>query len=742
MIDETKELITAIRHNELEFPSEVAITYSNVDNDYQIGTEYARRITAKHENIITINLPIALTPAEAAKVAEIALNSAWYAGRFSYSFATNYSQLILSPGDLVSLPLSTGNTEVAKITSVDYGPTGMLSYEAIPDLYSIYSSNATGAVGITYEAQSVTGSGPTKMELLDCCMLRDEDTTFGWYSALSGYSSGWPGGTVLKSSDGGATWTQVSASTSSQVASIGITSTLLSNADCRVWDKASTVTVKIFSGNPLYSATEVNVLNGANAALIGSHGRWELIQWLTATLNGDGSYTLSNLLRGRKGTEWAASLHTATDSFIALSSSAVKNITVVSSELNAVKQFKAVTSGQPIEGVTATDYTYTGVRLKPLAPVLFRAAFLPNEDISLRWLRRDRISKPWNSSYNLPLSESSESYEIDIVLDSVIKRTLSSSSEAATYTAAQQVTDGYATANSIVFNLYQLSSTLGRGYVNTISGPKTQKISSSLGCVSTMSIGTQMGTQNATASITCISTVSAYPNDLPRTVVLLHCNEPVGTVFIKNEVFGQPEGQLGTDVGMSAYGAKFGAAGTAHQGISYAGGSSAGKGSIKLLATSENNIPDSSDFCYEFFFYPFTVAGNPYNMHGGTLFAAGSTTIYINGTYNRLYVTEIIYPGPTYPIFFDYPIPNNNLASWKHLAYTKEGSTYRVFINGIKVAEQTVVLNRRFGDIFIGGADDSSNSFAGYIDEVRVTRGTSIYSSSGFTPPTSELTVI
>ncbi len=468
IVDDTKELITSVRRNELEFPSEVSVTYSNIDNDYQIGTEYARRITAKHENKIVINLALGLTPAEAAKIADTALNSAWYTGRYTYSFSTNYSQLILSPGDIVTIPLETNQTETVKIISVDYGPTGMISYEAVPELTSLYTSNVSGTSGVTYNTQTVESSGPSKLEMLDCCMLRDSDTSLGWYVALSGYTTAWPGGIVLKSSDNGATWNQISANQKTNASIIGTTTTLLADTDCRVWDKTNTLTIRLNSGE-LFSSTEINVLNGANAALVGINGRWELIQWLTAVLNGDGTYTISNLLRGRKGTEFAASLHTISDSFIVLSTSTIKEATVTSSELNAVKQYKAVTSGNPIEDVTGTNYTYTGERLRPLSVINIKSELNSTGDITISWNRRDRIAKAWNSSSNLPMSESTEKYEIDIVFNSSTIRTLECISESVVYSAAYQVDDSLVPGNTITCNIYQISSVVGRGHLNNLN---------------------------------------------------------------------------------------------------------------------------------------------------------------------------------------------------------------------------------------------------------------------------------
>ena len=65
------------------------------------------------------------------------------------------------------------------------------------------------------------------------------------------------------------------------------------------------LTLRMYAGaSRLESVSELAMLNGANQALlIDPDGGVEIIQFATVTANADGSYTLSTLLRGRRGTE-------------------------------------------------------------------------------------------------------------------------------------------------------------------------------------------------------------------------------------------------------------------------------------------------------------------------------------------------------------------------------------------------------------------------------------------------------
>ncbi len=79
--------------------------------------------------------------------------------------------------------------------------------------------------------------------------------------------------------------------------------------------------------------------------------------------------------------------------------------------------------------------------------------------------------------------------------------------------------------------------------------------------------------------------------------------------------------------------------------------------------------------------------------------------------------------------------------SWVHIAITRASGTARIFIAGIKVGETSwsgVNLNRTGGiNTNIGySASDGSFPMIGWIDEIRITKGTALYTAD-FTPPAS-----
>ena len=89
-----------------------------------------------------------------------------------------------------------------------------------------------------------------------------------------------------------------------------------------------------------------------------------------------------------------------------------------------------------------------------------------SNDWTIRWIRRARLAANWLPSIEVPLGEVSESYQVDIVstVTELVVRTLTSSTNEVTYTAAQQTTDLGGAATTLKVRVYQISASVGRGW--------------------------------------------------------------------------------------------------------------------------------------------------------------------------------------------------------------------------------------------------------------------------------------
>ena len=177
-----------------------------------------------------------------------------------------------------------------------------------------------------------------------------------------------------------------------------------------------------------------------------------------------GKYRLTGLLRGRRGTEQHIGTHTAGERFVLLTLAGTIRPNAGAAEIGVERNYKAVSVGTSLSQASARTFTNTGSGLKPLSPVHLSGGRQPNNDWIIGWTRRGRIDTAWRDSVDVPVGETTESYEVDIMSGTTVKRTITSVTPEITYTSAQQVTDFGANQTTITVNVYQKSATVGRGF--------------------------------------------------------------------------------------------------------------------------------------------------------------------------------------------------------------------------------------------------------------------------------------
>jgi hypothetical protein len=65
---------------------------------------------------------------------------------------------------------------------------------------------------------------------------------------------------------------------------------------------------------------------------------------------------------------------------------------------------------------------------------------------------------------DVSLGETDETYDIDVLNGSIVVRTINATTNAATYSAAQQTTDFGSPQSSVTVKVYQRSALVGRGF--------------------------------------------------------------------------------------------------------------------------------------------------------------------------------------------------------------------------------------------------------------------------------------
>lgn len=74
---------------------------------------------------------------------------------------------------------------------------------------------------------------------------------------------------------------------------------------------------------------------------------------------------------------------------------------------------------------------------------------------------------------------------------------------------------------------------------------------------------------------------------------------------------------------------------------------------------------------------------------------------------------------------------------WHHIAVTRSSGTLRIFVDGALKGSVATSVNFTADDLSIGGNISNGESFRGYIDSIRITKGVARYTGN-FTPPSAE----
>jgi hypothetical protein len=148
---------------------------------------------------------------------------------------------------------------------------------------------------------------------------------------------------------------------------------------------------------------------GANLALIGK----ELVQFGAVERLGPRRFRQSRLLRGRRGTEWAAGAHQIGEDFALIDAAGIRAVELPT-EAAAGTSVMLLASGVADAEPAAAETIAPGEALRPPSPVHLRAEALGAGGVLISWVRRSRLGWGWTSGSDTPLGEESERYEVDL----------------------------------------------------------------------------------------------------------------------------------------------------------------------------------------------------------------------------------------------------------------------------------------------------------------------------------------
>jgi hypothetical protein len=283
-----------------------------------------------------------------------------------------------------------------------------------------------------------------------------------WSPRIAAQQSPWPGSVLFYRDD-------VLNTQATFPATIGVTNSTLGYGQPWVWDRTNTVNVVITTpGRSLSSATEDAVLNGANALAVQTpSGEWEVLQFQTATLEADGTYTLSDLLRGQLGTEPYIGDPTPAGAQMILydaSEWATFDGTAGLIGVDLAIDYGPGVSELESDNFQATTVTPRGVAYRPYAPSNLSQIKQSGGDISLEWVRRTRFDGDSWETEEPPLNEDFERYRVKILDGVTIVREWDvSDATTVTYSLADQTTDFGGGQSTVSWCVQQISAIYGPG---------------------------------------------------------------------------------------------------------------------------------------------------------------------------------------------------------------------------------------------------------------------------------------
>lgn len=468
--------------HQIDIPSIVELEFFNPARDYNTDLRPARRYIIDNQKQVSFSLPMTLAGGFAHRIAKVNLYEQWIE-RYTHTLQMGWKYLYLAPEDVITYTLPDGREETVLLTEMTAAMLGPINCKAVGYNEAIYSL-PLGPDGNGLDPVTTTRFGDLTVALIETNAVTDSmKQALGFYAAATcPPDKTWR--TVMLSnryfvnSPFGSGWNIVSYQLPHR-ATMGSTVSALPDfsGGSALWDEESELVVDFIyvSDDALASATELEVLNGANGLLVGQ----EIVQFQTAEYLGEFGgkfrWKLTNLHRGVRGTESFIADHGAHDAVVLLNGA----VNYIAYNGDSPTRDLTITIRDTEGNTTDTDLTVRGRVIWPYSPTHISWTKTGN-DWTVEWVRRYSGSTNfWDSGGEPPLASFEEGpFENDDgeqvfgrqytfqVLDGGgnVLRNIRTPTESVTYTEAQQIEDFGSAQTEIDVKIYQNSTAVGKGY--------------------------------------------------------------------------------------------------------------------------------------------------------------------------------------------------------------------------------------------------------------------------------------
>jgi hypothetical protein len=459
------------RTQETEIARQLNVTYPTKAMDFQTFTQTAGKVGGSVDDPESLVLPFVMDEIEAKKVGLVHVHLKDMR-RNLFTIEYPLRGLKYSPGDVLPTTLQDIGDVKLKILENYMDFFGTMKSIAVLEDQRVYTQSASGTT-VDYPNSTLDEGDVARFRLIDTGAVLDaySDHPTILYAG-SGSGSPWQGASVKVTGNIRA----ASGSWVDKTADLNVYSTIgrvLSPVP--TWDPANVIQdidvfVELFTGS-LSSATESELWAGKNLAAWGE----ELIQFKTAVNTSGSLWTLTGILRSRRGTDWASS-HVANEPFVLINDATTRVFMANQTEYGTVRTHVMYESAVDYSSSSPESIAHSMEcnSAKALSPVHFAIARDGSQNATLTWIRRDRKGYDWTDGSDVPMSEASLGFKVEVydASYSTLKRTIDVSAETASYTAAEQVTDFGSTQSTIYVKICQTQSDKpwGKGHPGVFQG--------------------------------------------------------------------------------------------------------------------------------------------------------------------------------------------------------------------------------------------------------------------------------